>query len=218
MDPDFWHNKWLANDIGFDQQVPNAHLLKFSQRLANLAGARVFVPLCGKSVDMVWLLQQGATVIGCEIDALACEAFFNENNIAYTTQAAAPFLIYDAANIRIYCGDIFALTSAEIGDITHIYDRAALIALSPEQRQRYAQHLQHLSRPGTEMLLLTLDYQSDSELMPPYPVSDAEVHVLYENDFKLERLHHIANVELAAHLRERDMQQASESIFYLQRR
>jgi thiopurine S-methyltransferase len=217
MDRDFWHSKWLANDIGFNQRAPNVHLQTFSKRLTNLAHGRVFVPLCGKSVDMLGLRKQGATVIGCEIDSMACEAFFEENEIAYTTRAVDAFLLFEAENIRIYCGDIFALTVTEIGKITHIYDRAALIALSPEQRQRYAKHLQSLSQSGTEMLLLTLDYQTSSVLMPPYPVSDDEISALYQAGFTIECLQHTENVELAGHLQARDMQHPSESIFYMQR-
>ena len=43
----------------------------------------VFVPLCGKSLDMVWLLEQGFSVTGCEISELAVQQFFTENSIPY---------------------------------------------------------------------------------------------------------------------------------------
>ncbi len=57
MDPDFWHERWKNQDIGFHQPDFHALLQKYWPRLEIPAAAPVFVPLCGKSLDMVWLAQ-----------------------------------------------------------------------------------------------------------------------------------------------------------------
>mgnify|MGYP000400918887 CR=1 FL=1 len=64
MKADFWHDKWNNNEIGFDQDQPNPLLVEHWQALNLEANARVFVPLCGKSIDMVWLLHQGHQGVG----------------------------------------------------------------------------------------------------------------------------------------------------------
>ena len=57
MNPEYWLQRWQQGDIGFDQQEPNSNLVAFFPTLALNLGARVFVPLCGKSIDVQWLLQ-----------------------------------------------------------------------------------------------------------------------------------------------------------------
>ena len=52
-------------------------------------GLSVFVPLCGKTLDMVWLCQQGHTVVGCELSEIAALDFFKENSIPYETRESS---------------------------------------------------------------------------------------------------------------------------------
>ena len=63
MEPDFWHQKWQSNEIGFHKAEANPLLVEHFSALGLDAGARVFVPLCGKTLDIRWLLAQGLSLI-----------------------------------------------------------------------------------------------------------------------------------------------------------
>ena len=81
MQPDFWHQRWADNQIGFHQSAPTPLLLKHWPALGITPGAQVFVPLAGKSLDMAWLASQGHRVLGVELSQLAVEQFFAEHDL-----------------------------------------------------------------------------------------------------------------------------------------
>jgi thiopurine S-methyltransferase len=180
MQPDFWHRRWQKNEIGFHLDEPNPHLVKYFNPVAS---GTVFVPLCGKSQDLMWLAKQQMRVVGVELSELACEAFFKENQLEpITVTEKMGFKIYEAGLIRIFCGDFFAITSELIGSFTHVYDRAALIALPPEMRTQYTQHLLKLIKEqnkSIEMLLITLFHSNPEIPGPPFSVEEAEVRTHY---------------------------------------
>lgn len=70
MKSEFWHDRWLNSQIGFHQSEVNSYLQEHWSEHFQDRGT-VFVPLCGKSRDMVWLCDQGHTVIGSELSAIA---------------------------------------------------------------------------------------------------------------------------------------------------
>lgn len=175
MQETFWQTRWQNNQIGFHAREVNAFLRTHWPLLAAPRGARVLVPLCGKSLDMVWLAQRGYRVIGAELAQTAVEAFFHEQGVQASVSQEGAFRVYRHGLLELYCGDFFALDREQLGDCALFYDRAALIALPPAMRERYVRHLQHILPAGSQGLLVTLDY--DQALMdgPPFSVSDAEV-------------------------------------------
>ena len=82
MDPEFWHERWARGEIGFHQDDFNAHMQAFAGRLGLHPGAHMFVPLCGKSLDLLWLLRQGYRVTGVEFNPRAVTDFFSENGLS----------------------------------------------------------------------------------------------------------------------------------------
>jgi len=179
MEETFWLERWERQEIGFHQRNINAHLLSLWPTLGLAAGDAVFVPLCGKSSDMVWLRAQGHPVLGVELSPLAIEAFFSENGLAPQRRRQGKFEVAEADGIRILRGDFFDLAAADLAEITAVYDRAALIALPPPLRERYAAHIAGILPPGTRMLLVTLEYPQEEMQGPPFSVSPAEVEQLY---------------------------------------
>jgi thiopurine S-methyltransferase len=129
-----WINRWENNQIGWHKSDFNSRLIEFLPNLNLQKGSEIFVPLCGKSLDMVYLLNQGFKVIGVELSKIAIIDFFAENNIEFEIQKNADFNIYKSANITIYQGDIFNLKKEYLQDISAIYDRASLVALNPQLR------------------------------------------------------------------------------------
>jgi thiopurine S-methyltransferase len=175
----FWLERWERQEIGFHQRNVNAHLLSLWPSLGLAAGHAVFVPLCGKSGDMIWLRAQGHPVLGVELSPLAIEAFFSENGLTPQRSRQGMFDVAETDDIRILRGDFFDLTADDLAGIGAVYDRAALIALPPDMRERYAAHMARILPPGTRMLVVTLEYPQEEMQGPPFSVLQAEVERLY---------------------------------------
>ncbi len=180
MDAPFWLERWEKNQIGFHQNQVNAHLRSFWDKLALEKGATVFVPLCGKSQDLLWLRGEGHSVVGVELSPLAAEAFFTENELTPTVTRDGAFVRYESDGVTFLAGDFFALTPDAIGPVAGVYDRASLIALPPSMRKRYADHLTTLAPATAPILLISLDYPDGEMNGPPFSVHEEEVRRLYE--------------------------------------
>ncbi|HYG43888.1 MAG TPA: thiopurine S-methyltransferase [Bordetella sp.] len=179
MDADFWLERWRGGHTHFHQARVTPLLAKYWPALQLPAGSRVLVPLCGKSLDMVWLAQQGYRVLGVELSALAVEQFYAEQGLQALVREAGPGRYYAAGDIEIYCGDIFDLGADVLGDCVGAYDRAALVALPPGMRARYARHVYGQLSPAYRGLLITLDYDQSQMEGPPFSVRDDEVQAVY---------------------------------------
>ena len=178
MQPEFWHKKWESNQIGFHQPEVNPYLQGHWPQLTLPGQARVLVPLCGKSLDLLWLAGRGHQVLGVELSKKAIEDFFSEHQVTPQVSDKGPFKVYRAEAIELWCGDFFALTAGDVADCAAFYDRAALIALPPAMRERYAAHLQQILSPTVQGLLITLDYDQAQMSGPPFAVDDDEVQRL----------------------------------------
>lgn len=189
MDPDFWHQRWRENRIGFHQDRPLPLLLDYWPALAPPRGSQVFVPLAGKSLDLVWLAAQGYRVLGIELSSLAIEQFFAEQGLTPQVRESPYGRHYRAGNIELICGDAFNLDAVALAECSAVYDRAALIALPPPLRLRYARELYAQLPPGCRALLITLEYPQQQMQGPPFSVLESEVRELYERDWDVRTLH-----------------------------
>jgi thiopurine S-methyltransferase len=189
MDAEFWRGKWERGEIGFHEGRPNAFLTKHLGALALQPGARLFLPLCGKTRDIHWLLAQGYRVAGAELSALAVTQLFEELGVAPEKTQTGALLRHSTPGIDIFQGDIFELSAEALGPADAIYDRAALIALPQEIRARYAPHLVKTTNRAPQ-LLITLDYDQSLVPGPPFSVSEEEVRALYGGTYELSVLEH----------------------------
>lgn len=188
MEPKFWQERWARNQIGFHLPEVNPYLQRHWSYLALAEGSKVLVPLCGKSLDLMWLASHGLRVMGVELSQQAVEAFFSEQNLVPRITRRDAFTVYEADLIEVWCGDFFALDAKALADCTALYDRAALIALPPLMRAQYAEQLSRLLPSGCKGLLITLDYDQALKAGPPFAVTDDEVKVLFGSDWTLETL------------------------------
>ncbi len=188
MDAEFWHQRWRDNNIGFHQGQPASLLQKHWPAIAAPAGSRVFVPLSGKSVDMLWLASQGHRVLGVELSPLAIEQFFAEHALEPEIVESRYGTQYRAGDIELICGDVFALDEAALADCAAVYDRAALVALPPELRQRYVDELYARLPIGCRGLLTTLEYPAHEKAGPPFSVTEAEVRERYAPHWAIDLL------------------------------
>jgi thiopurine S-methyltransferase len=185
MEPEFWHQRWASNQIGFHEGQVNAYL---ARHYADLGLApTVLVPLCGKSIDLRWLADQGAHVVGVELSPIAVESFFAEQGLTPRTSKEGAFAVWESGPIRVLCGEYFALTPAHLAGVQAVYDRAALIALPPARRADYVAHLDRLLPGACRTLLVTLEYPQEQMQGPPFSVAEREIHSLFANA-RIERL------------------------------
>ncbi len=190
-----WIQRWKEGKIGWHRQQPNSKLIEFIDCLQLKKGDEVFVPLCGKSADMIYLLDRGYRVIGVEFSKLAAEQFFDENKLEYSICHSGKFSIYSADNIQIYCGDYFELDSEHLKSVVGVYDRASLVALPVELRVKYAAHLYSIISKDCRVLLLTLNYPQLQISGPPFAVNQEEVWSLYEKGFDCQLLQCFNDIE-----------------------
>ena len=215
MNREFWQSRWDEGRIGFHQDVVNPYLQRYWSALGIPSGATVLVPLCGKSRDMLWLRDQGYTVIGVELVPRAVEAFFAENGLIATHRSHGAFTIWRSEGINIFQGDFFDLTPDQMGGITAVYDRASLIALPPTLRQRYAEHLHAILPNGIDVLLVTMDYPQDQMEGPPFAVTEQEVAALYQGYFKIEQACAEDILEANPRFQEQGLSQLLEKVYVL---
>ena len=216
MNPEFWHKRWQEKRIGFNQSAVNPLLTEYIDHLDLAAGSRIFVPLCGKSIDMVWLAAQGYDVVGVELVETAVQEFFAEQNIQPTVSQHAEnpdIKCYQgkltneilgqpsAQTITLWVADIFALTSTDIDTIDAIYDKAALIALPSDMRTKYSEQIRQLSvnvdkvehidsynDKAAPQLLITLEYDQSKKDGPPFSINSEQLQQYYGSHHQLFKL------------------------------
>ena len=188
-DNELWQLSWRDHDIAFHQHAVNPLLVKFWPNFRLTAEDRVFVPLCGKSLDLLWLAGQGHAVIGVELSPLAVRAFFRENRLQPTRRKVGKFTLWEHGRIGILCGDFFQLSAADLGDISAVFDRASLTALPDDIRAAYIAQLQRIVPTSCRILLLTTEEPEDGETQgQPFAVAD-EIASLYASAFDIQLSH-----------------------------
>jgi len=198
MEHSFWHSKWHNNEIGFHEPTGNALLVKYSDVLlgpnSNEASQkRIFVPLCGKTRDIAWLLSKGCQVVGAELSEVAITQLFDDLDITPSVKPSSKGKVYSAPNLTIFVGDIFALRRDDIGEVTGVYDRAALVALPDDLRRKYANHLIDITHNAPQ-LVITFDYHQSELPGPPFCVNDEMVADMYASNYSISQLER-CNVE-----------------------
>jgi thiopurine S-methyltransferase len=189
MEAKFWRERWERNEIGFHEPKPNPLLVKYFGRLKLRKGARVFVPLCGKTLDIGWFLSKGYRVAGAELSAIAIEQLFAGLKLKPTIMKVkgASLVRYSARGIDIFAGDIFKLNRERLGRVDAIYDRAALVALPEETRKRYTAHLTRITRKAPQ-LLISFEYDQSLRAGPPFSISNVEMVRHYAKIYDLRLL------------------------------
>ncbi len=188
MESQFWLERWQNNEIGFHQSDINAHLRDYWEHLRVPAGSLVFVPLCGRTRDMVWLRAGGYRILGAELSPIAVSSFYAENGLGAQVTPQPPFERWEAGGITLLRGDVFDLTVADLEGVTAVYDRAALVAFPSPMRRDYVRKLASVLPSAAQILLVTMDYPQDQMPGPPFSVPEQEVRDLYGPEYRVDRL------------------------------
>lgn len=214
MNPEFWHDKWERNEIGFHLKQIHPLVIKYlsAEKLEDVS--KVFVPLCGKTMDIGYLLEQGKQVVANELSEAAVKQLFADLSLTPNVTPWQGGQCYQAENLTVWVGDYFELTHSEVSDIDLIYDRAALIALPEEMRKSYVQHMLTLA-PKAKQLLLTLTYNQAEMAGPPFSVSEAEVKIHYADTKQIQCLSQKDVIEYEPKFAGRGLKSLVESAYWL---
>lgn len=184
MDANFWHQKWERNETAFHQNEANPLLVKYLSGLSLKEGSRIFIPLCGKTRDIAWLLTNGYCVAGAELSKVAIKQLFAELGLEPKISSFDKLEHYSATNIDVFAGDIFNLSRNTLGSVDAIYDRAALVALPLEMRKQYTKHLMQITGKAPQ-LLISYVYDQSAIDGPPFSISNEEVNQHYTDNYGL---------------------------------
>ena len=184
MKEDFWKQKWQDNEIPFHERQANALLQAHFEKMALPRNSRVFLPLCGKTRDIAWLMTQGMKVVGAELSELAITALFSELALQPKITQQGDLIHYQASNIDVYVGDIFKVSKKMLGGIDAVYDRAALVALPEMMRKQYTRHLMNITGNAPQ-LLITFEYDQTVMPGPPFSITPREVKQHYDAYYQL---------------------------------
>ncbi|SDG96352.1 thiopurine S-methyltransferase [Vibrio xiamenensis] len=212
-DPEFWHSKWAANQIGFHQDDVHPLLVEYWPHTRPQRTDKVLVPLCGKSEDLVWLAAKHDDVQGVELSNIAVRSFFAEH---FYTPLVMPVdahhELYQFDELSIYVGDFF---TAPVQAVDLIYDRAALVALPEEMRVDYAKRVKSLLNPQGRILLVSLDYEQSEMAGPPFSVAEQEITRLF-SEFKVTRLSRDEADEQHPKIAQKGLSRFAEEVFLLE--
>lgn len=215
MDKDFWHRRWAKREIGFHNAEVHHFLQRFLPRLNLPAGSRILIPLCGKSLDMLWLCQQGYELVGVELSRQAIEEFFQENHLQASITRVDGFDSYQFENLTIYAGDFFSLTTKHTGKIDAVYDRGALVAFPPEMRLDYVRQLRQLVTSGSQMLTISYDFDQRHRPGPPFSVPQENLAELYGDWCNFEKIHTESTLEKHQMLKAAGVETLFEEVYQI---
>jgi thiopurine S-methyltransferase len=174
-----WESRWQEGRIGFHLPEVNSYLLRYFDKLLTQDTESVFVPLCGKTLDLPWLARRTKKVVGIELVHKAVQEFFKENKLTHSIQKSGKLNLFSNDNIDLFQGDFFDLNKAQTSPFEAIYDRASIVAFDRSERQRYVNHLMSFLKPGGRILLITLEYDQNKMTGPPFSVPTDEIEWLY---------------------------------------
>jgi len=184
-----WKQSWRGNQIAFHLLHIHPLLIRFWPALGLGAADRVFVPLCGKSLDLMWLHGLGHDVVGIELSPLAIQAFFQESGLKPRQTRHGALTRWSQDRLAIYCGDFFRLKPRDLQGVRVVYDRASLTALPESLRAPYVAHLAKILPAGCQILLLTVEDLDDGESEADASKASSEIAALYEARFEIELKH-----------------------------
>ncbi|MEM8704789.1 MAG: thiopurine S-methyltransferase [Pseudomonadota bacterium] len=199
MEPTFWKDRWREGKTAFHEGAANFHLVRHFRLLGLDPGAHVFLPLCGKTVDIDWLRAQGCRVSGSELSADATAAVFERLKVTPEIRQIRGLHLYSCDGLDLWQGDFFELQGVDLGAVDAVYDRAALVAMPPSMRGGYVGLLRGLSG-AVPHLLVTYHYDQTRMDGPPFSVPESDIRAHYEDAFEISPL---SSVDIYGALAER---------------
>ncbi len=211
-----WTAFWEQDRLDFHQGQVNTYLRQFLPLFDLKPGEQVFMPLCGKAVDILWLAEQGYQVVGVELSEIAVQALFADSGLDYEVDSVDRFNCYRSSNITIYQGDFMHLHGEQLARCKLVYDRAAIVAIEAFNRPSYSEHMLKIIPAGTPMLVVTLEYDQDIMSGPPFSVPIDEIRRLYQSHYRSEILQRSEQIDERPRWRNNGLDSLVESAIRLE--
>ncbi|PIK49519.1 putative thiopurine S-methyltransferase [Apostichopus japonicus] len=193
---DLWSERWEEGEkMNFHERQPKQYLTEehIEKLTDGKTGLRFLVPLCGKSPEMKWLVDQGQVVVGIEGVQKPCEEFFKRQQIDYSVADISEIpggkhFKSDDGRVEIYNCDVLKLESAILGEFDAVFDRGAFVVMDFELRPKYVTLMKSVSKTGCKILLAVQEYDWNERKIkgPPYPVCRKDVETLFGDWCKIE--------------------------------
>uniref|UniRef100_A0A3Q1FV01 thiopurine S-methyltransferase n=1 Tax=Acanthochromis polyacanthus TaxID=80966 RepID=A0A3Q1FV01_9TELE len=173
-----WEEYWQKDNIGFHIDHVNPCVCHPIMLLLLSVAVR--------------LADRGHSVVGVEISEKAVRQFFEENNMTYSEEAAAGVpgaKVFKSSekSISLYQCDLYDFSSSVEGQFGAIWDRGSLVAVNPQDREKYAALMVSLMAKDCRYLVDNLLYNPTLYKGPPFFVPDEQLHSLFG---------HCCNIEL----------------------
>ncbi|GAX20948.1 thiopurine S-methyltransferase [Fistulifera solaris] len=180
---DSWKKLWDTGMTRWHQRDVYWVLQKYGDDYIHKE-SRVLVPLCGKTVDLAYLTTKAKEVIGVEGVLQAVKEFMQENpNLQMEAVGSRNgFDCFRGEKIWLLCGNFFHFGPAVAGKFDVIWDRAAMVAINPSDREEYVQVLGSVLKPGGVLLLSGyVRPKGDVKSGPPFTLNKDQVLHLFEH-------------------------------------
>jgi thiopurine S-methyltransferase len=216
MELSYWQSRWQKGNTGWHMDTVYPPLPHLWNQIGMNSDTRVLVPLCGKSLDLLWLTDHCDTVTGVDISPKALQHVMQKHSESFIKDTSHGFTIYRSDSLVLWEGDFAKLPSDQIPPQNLIYDKASIIALPPEKRQRHAEKMIELSSFNTQILIQIFEYDQNEMNGPPFSVEEQELKRLFGNQFKLKCLHEQSKLEELQKFKQRGLSShLIEKIFHL---
>ncbi len=214
MDTNFWKARWKKGQTGFHLNKVHPQLQRYFSQCFTVAP--VFIPLCGKALDICFLNKEmGCPVVGVEVAEQALAELGEEQRIEFNKTYQNNFSLYHSADLKLYCGDFFDMSRDQVANVHQVYDRAALIALPEAMRKRYVEHLLSIVPRPISLMLITLEYPQEKMTGPPFSVEQNEVLKLFSSASKVERLHYKSIIDKEPRFMSKGLSDLYECVYHI---
>lgn len=216
MEISYWQSRWRKDNTGWHMDNVYPPLANIWSQLSIKSSAKVFVPLCGKSLDLRWLVERGHQVTGVDVSQKALEDVINYTNQSFTKDSSHGFTIYRSESLELWQGDFLKLPVKKIPQPDVIYDKASIVALPPEMRGSYAQKILSLCGKHTHIILQTFEYDQSEMNGPPFSVDENELKHHFGHDFEFTLMHEQSKLEELSKFQQRGLSSyLTEKVYHL---
>ena len=189
-----WNERWKGGTTGWHKSEVDKYLKKHLNRLTEGKPSSILVSWCGKSLDLLWLCEQGHTVVGVELSEVGVIQLFKENGVPHSVTEKDGFKVYTATdrNLKVYSGSMFDFTPQIAGCMFDaIWDQHALGAVNPSERGKHIAVLQNILKPHGHILLSHYEYDPSEHDGPPFSLSPSQILALFKDNFEVELVEHV---------------------------
>ena len=184
MEPQFWINSWERGGSCTSFHRPDIHpyVVKYVTP-GLLAGKRVLVPLCGKTVDCSGSGSTPPTSSASSSASWRCASSSTSRGSGYVRNHDR----FEADRLTLICRDIFTLSPDDLGPIDFVYDRAALVALPLPMRLRYVAKIDELTTCGAVQFVNTVQYDPVLDT-PPFSIGPDDIERYHGGRYLIEHV------------------------------